>query len=458
MKPAFQGIDVTYKSKADNKDIRDLLEKLVPQAAGQLKEFSTQFKSSSVESSCKKIFDYIKNNFRYIADKDEQIIKLPSALLKYKVGDCKSYSLFTAGILENLGIPYNFLYTSYNDNPIPHHVYVETVSGCKIDVVYGKFNQEKKAKFKYKKSMNVRYMAGLGSCGCNGNCGCSSCKNNRMGNVFSDKLKQLQRYGSEQQDAAKEALRKAEEEAKRLRDKAIAEAKVLQDKLKDLGQGATTISLAPGRALFMLMIENNLDGFASKLSTGNTTELLNSWYRLGGNRTKLAEALKKGASRPEKKFGFLAKLNKIYDKAAINGIGETSAEPSEASKQVNDAIAKYSISGDIKSLIFGLSTASGTAIGTAIGPPHGTAIGAGAGAALGTIIVGLTPVIVNAVRKTPKTENPEEPFKTPTGLDQDTIDNLNNNITTENKKNNTLLYVGGGALILGALYFGLKKK
>jgi hypothetical protein len=30
--PSFQGIDVTYKSQADNKDIRDLLVKLVPKA------------------------------------------------------------------------------------------------------------------------------------------------------------------------------------------------------------------------------------------------------------------------------------------------------------------------------------------------------------------------------------------------------------------------------------------
>jgi hypothetical protein len=42
--PSFQGIDVTYKSQADNKDIRDLLVKLVPKAKAQMVEFSKGFR------------------------------------------------------------------------------------------------------------------------------------------------------------------------------------------------------------------------------------------------------------------------------------------------------------------------------------------------------------------------------------------------------------------------------
>ena len=151
MKPRFEGIDSVYKSKADNKDIRDLLERLVPKAKAQMVEFSQQFKGRTEQETCKKIFDYLKNNFTYVADGEEQIIKLPSALLAKKVGDCKSYSLFTSGILENLGIPYHFVYASYTTNPIPGHVYVTTNKGCIIDAVYGIFNEEKKPNYKYKK-------------------------------------------------------------------------------------------------------------------------------------------------------------------------------------------------------------------------------------------------------------------------------------------------------------------
>jgi len=149
--PAFQGVDVVYKGKADNKDIRDLLEKLVPKATEQMKEYAQKFKGANELETSKKIFDFLKNDLRYIADGNEQVIKLPSALLKTKIGDCKSYSLFTASILDNLGIPYIITYASYNDNPIPHHVYIVTKNGIIIDAVYGIFNKEKKAKYKYKK-------------------------------------------------------------------------------------------------------------------------------------------------------------------------------------------------------------------------------------------------------------------------------------------------------------------
>ena len=61
--PVFQGIDVTYKSGADNKDIRDLLEQLVPEASKQMREFSLKFKAASEKETCKKIFDYLKKIF-----------------------------------------------------------------------------------------------------------------------------------------------------------------------------------------------------------------------------------------------------------------------------------------------------------------------------------------------------------------------------------------------------------
>ena len=47
MKPQYQGIDNVYKSKADNKDIRDLLEKLVPEATKQMKDFAPKFRGKT---------------------------------------------------------------------------------------------------------------------------------------------------------------------------------------------------------------------------------------------------------------------------------------------------------------------------------------------------------------------------------------------------------------------------
>jgi hypothetical protein len=466
--PAFQGVDVVYKGKADNKDIRDLLEKLVPKASEQMKGYAQKFKGKTELQTCKNIFNFLKNDLTYIADKNEQIIKLPSALLSKKVGDCKSYSLFTASVLDNLQIPYTITYASYNENPIPQHVYIVTKSGIIIDAVYGIFNQEKKPKYKYKKNMNVRYMAGIDD-------------NSGMGLTIISKEKrdQFKNY-------TKEQLAQAEANAKALRDKALKEAEIVKaqaqakarqlenyakEQRDKLAQGSKTIGLSGGRALFLLIIQNNFDGFATKLNTGNVAELMNGWYKLGGDRTKLANALKIGASKPEKKLGFLPKLNAIYDKARINGMGAVdpnekaqtlpsqSAPDNVAKQQFNEAIAKYKMDGSIQGLIGGLCTSVGAVIGSAIGPPHGTAIGGGAGATLGTIVIALTPVIVNAVRKTAKTNNPDAPL-TPPSIDPTSKGDINSEFDKPSvmPSNNTLLYVGGGLLVATGIYFATKKK
>jgi len=282
MKPKFEGIDSVYKSKADNKDIRDLLERLVPKAKAQMVEFSQQFKGRTEQETCKKIFDYLKNNFTYVADGEEQIIKLPSALLTKKVGDCKSYSLFTSAILENLGIPYHFVYASYTTNPIPGHVYVTTDKGCIIDAVYGIFNQEKKPNYKYKKNMNVRYMAGVD---------CPSCDSNST----------------------------------------------------NVGVGnVNTVLLAPGRAVFSALIKANVDGIASRLQNGsitNATKFADKWKQLGGDRTVLTKQIKEGAARRPKNLGFFKVLKRILAKKGVNGIGQTQI-PEEVKMLIRAACQK----------------------------------------------------------------------------------------------------------------------
>lgn len=316
--PAFRGIDVVYKSQADNKDIRDLLVALVPQAKAQMKDFSKQFRGRNNQETCKKIFDYIKNNFTYVADGGEQIIKLPSALLKKKVGDCKSYSLFTASILENLKIPYKFVYTSYNSNPIPQHVYVTTGEGCIIDAVYGIFNREKKPTYRYTHDMNVRYMAGI-----SGDCTCD----NQMGAIVS----------KEKREKAKTFFKET---------------------AKDVGGKFKTAAFVGGRAVFLALIKANYDGIANKLQKVDTNKLKSDWTRVGGDYSALTNAIKEGASKPAKKLGLLGKLKTLLKKKGINGIGAVDT-------------------GAIQTAIVAVATAVGSAI-----PAAGTAAGASVGAVL----------------------------------------------------------------------------
>ena len=316
--PSFQGIDVTYRSQADNKDIRDLLVKLVPKAKSQMVEFSKQFKGRTNKETCKKIFDYIKSNFTYVADGGEQVIKLPSALLKKRVGDCKSYSLFTASILENLKIPYKFVYTSYNNNPIPAHVYVVTEDGCIIDAVYGIFNAEKKPTYRYTQDMNVRYMAGIGA-------NCTSCNSDGMGKVTIISKDKRQQIKTTAQDVA--------------------------GKFK-------SAAFVGGRAVLLGLIKGNYDGIATKMQKVDTNKLKNDWTRVGGDYSALTNAIKEGASKPAKKLGLLGKLKSLLKKKGIQGIGATDV-------------------GAIQAAIVAVATAVGSAI-----PAAGTAAGASVGAVL----------------------------------------------------------------------------
>ena len=313
--PSFQGIDVTYKSQADNKDIRDLLVKLVPKAKAQMVEFSKRFKGRTNKETCKKIFDYIKNNFTYVADGGEQVIKLPSALLKKRVGDCKSYSLFTASILENLKIPYKFVYTSYNNNPIPAHVYVVTEDGCIIDAVYGIFNAEKKPTYRYTQDMNVRYMAGIGA-------DCTSCSKG-VGKVTIISKDKRQQIKTTAQDVA--------------------------GKFK-------SAAFVGGRAVLLGLIKGNYDGIATKMQKVDTNKLKNDWTRVGGDYSALTNAIKEGASKPAKKLGLLGKLKSLLKKKGIQGIGATDV-------------------GAIQAAIVAVATAVGSAI-PAAGTAAGASVGA----------------------------------------------------------------------------------
>ena len=315
--PSFQGIDVTYKSQADNKDIRDLLVKLVPKAKAQMVEFSKGFRGRTNKETCKKIFDYIKSNFTYVADGGEQVIKLPSALLKKRVGDCKSYSLFTASILENLKIPYKFVYTSYNNNPIPAHVYVVTEDGCIIDAVYGIFNAEKKPTYRYTQDMNVRYMAGIGA-------DCTSCSKG-VGKVTIISKDKRQQIKTTAQDVA--------------------------GKFK-------SAAFVGGRAVLLGLIKGNYDGIATKMQKVDTNKLKNDWTRVGGDYSALTNAIKEGASKPAKKLGLLGKLKSLLKKKGIQGIGATDVGAIQA--------ASVAVATVVGSAIPAAGTAAGASVGAVL--------------------------------------------------------------------------------------------
>jgi hypothetical protein len=156
------GQTILVKTNATNGELQRAIEAAIPQATKQAATFADRYKGKNEWETCKKIFDYLKNNINYKADGANQQVRLPSGLMRTKQGDCKSYSVFTSAVLSNLGIPHKLVYASYDPkDPTPSHIYVITDCGYIVDAVYGKFNAEKKATYKKYKPMNISYIAGV---------------------------------------------------------------------------------------------------------------------------------------------------------------------------------------------------------------------------------------------------------------------------------------------------------
>jgi hypothetical protein len=156
------GQTILVKQNANNSELQRAIEAVIPAATKQAASIADRYKGKNEAETCKKIFDYLKNNINYKADGANQAVRLPSGLMRTAQGDCKSYSVFTSAILSNVGIPHKLVYASYDPkDPTPTHIYVMTNKGCIIDAVYGKFNAEKKATYKKYKDMNISYISGM---------------------------------------------------------------------------------------------------------------------------------------------------------------------------------------------------------------------------------------------------------------------------------------------------------
>lgn len=137
---------------AGNKDIRRVLENCINKSTEQTKSLAEKLCGETDIQTCYNIWKFLKTRIKYKEDAVEfQDIRLPQRLIKDGVGDCKSFALFTAGILNNCGIDGYLTYTSYNNIPVPSHVYVTTKSGIIIDAVWTTFNGERVPIFKQHK-------------------------------------------------------------------------------------------------------------------------------------------------------------------------------------------------------------------------------------------------------------------------------------------------------------------
>jgi len=132
------------------------------------------FDQGNYYDTAKKVFNYLKNNIKYIIEPDNlQTVKSPAAILatgKTTGSDCKNFSLFFAGIMDayrrNTGENFDlsFRFASYDGSKTPEHVFVvinpDTNQEVWCDAVLDYFNEKKKPNyFKDKKIKNMALMA-----------------------------------------------------------------------------------------------------------------------------------------------------------------------------------------------------------------------------------------------------------------------------------------------------------
>lgn len=111
------------------------------------------FDLGDIDATAKGIFDFMKGNFVYKAEADDQTVKSPAAIVHPgEYVDCKHYSLFGGGVLDaikqNEGDPWEWCYrfVSETKDPRPTHVFVVIKNKGKeiwIDPVLTYFNQRK---------------------------------------------------------------------------------------------------------------------------------------------------------------------------------------------------------------------------------------------------------------------------------------------------------------------------
>lgn len=139
--------NLTFKKRGKTKDIIVEILEHDKNAYLDVVTFAPHLQGETNLATGKNIWDFLKNNITYKLDpKKKQFIQYPRRLYNNKVGDCKSFSIFTGAILKSLGIPYKYRFVNYEDGDLKHVYTVIPNNGNEIiiDAVYNKFNAEKK--------------------------------------------------------------------------------------------------------------------------------------------------------------------------------------------------------------------------------------------------------------------------------------------------------------------------
>lgn len=129
--PPFRNERVLIKEDQRVHDIIGQILNAHEKYADDYSKFAHLFDGKTVEDICNNIYFFLKDHVQYVEEpEEEQTTALPGAIVSLAKGDCKHYSLFSAGVLDALKrsgkkIKWNYRFASYKPlEKTPHHVFV----------------------------------------------------------------------------------------------------------------------------------------------------------------------------------------------------------------------------------------------------------------------------------------------------------------------------------------------
>lgn len=250
----------------------------------EYKKISSFFNAGTPRKTGKKIYDFLKDNVKYVIEPGStQTVKSPAAILATGYGDCKHYSLFAGGILQNLGIPFAYRFASYkNFNSEPQHVFVVinpgTANEIFVDPVLNEFDYKKPYTHATDRYMAIYSISGVGA--------------TAQQKAALKAAKAAKKAAPT--DAAKAAAKQNLQAARKAANRTAGQV------LKKGTKAVLKVAAAPVRNAFLALVALNFGGLATKLAQGwqkAPSRITNFWEGAGGQINALKKAWEKGSTK-----------------------------------------------------------------------------------------------------------------------------------------------------------------
>lgn len=162
--------DRTWKEKGNTGDIIQAILSAEKYNQTQTAGLAPHLQGNTTRETLRNVWFFVRNQIQYVKDSPgHERVKLPAKTWADRTGDCKSMSVFVAGLLKNLGIPAKYRFTSYiKGGPVTHVYLVAMPKGEKeyiLDAVHTRFDSEEpyKSKKEYPIMTKVSVVHGLSS-------------------------------------------------------------------------------------------------------------------------------------------------------------------------------------------------------------------------------------------------------------------------------------------------------